>query len=314
MDDSTEVREAWPEIPLDAWADTCATLHMWTQVIGKIRLARAPMVNHWWQVVMYVTSRGLTTSPIPDGERTFQIDFDFVDHRLIAATSTGARWELPLEPRSVADFHREVMAGLRSLGIEVDIWTHPVEVEDPIPFERDERHAAYDPDAANRFWRALVQADRVLARFRSGFVGKCSPVHFFWGSFDLAVTRFSGRRAPPHPGGFPSLADWVTREAYSRECSSCGFWPGTGPIQAPAFYAYAYPEPEGFRDYPVRPKQAFYSDEMREFVLLYDHVRASDDPDRTLLDFLQSTYEAAAERGGWDRPDLEAGRPEAAIH
>jgi hypothetical protein len=305
----TSTAEAWPALPLDLWADTYATLHMWTQVVGKIRLARAPMVNHWWQVPLYVTSRGLTTSPMPDGRRTFQIDFDFLDHRVDLLTSRGERREVVLYSRSVADFYLEVMDALRALGIEVGIWTRPTEVEDPIPFEQDEQHATYEPEHANRCWRVLVQADRVLNEFRSGFIGKCSPVHFFWGAFDMAVTRFSGRRAPPHPGGIPNMADWVTREAYSHECSSCGFWPGSGAVKEPAFYAYAYPEPEGFKDYPVRPGQAFYSEEMREFVLLYDDVRAASNPDRMLLDFFQSTYEAAAERGGWDREELERPSP-----
>jgi len=300
--------ETWPPLPFDAWSDTCATLHMWTQIIGKIRLARAPMVNHWWQVVLYVTSRGLTTSPIPDGQRTFQIDFDFVDHRLVVTTSTGSRTELPLASRSVADFYADVMAALRALGIEVRIWTRPVEVEDPIPFERDRQHAAYDPEQARRFFTALTHADRALQRARSTFLGKCSPVHFFWGSFDLAFTRFSGRRAPPHPGGIPSVADWVVREAYSHECASCGFWPGGGAVKEAAFYAYAYPEPSGFREFPIRPEQAWYSGEMREFILPYERVRTADDPDEMLFEFFQSTYEAAAERGGWNRSDLERPR------
>jgi hypothetical protein len=303
------MREDWPALPLDEWAETYATLHMWTQVIGKVRLARAPFVNHWWQVPLYVTARGLTTSPIPDGRRIFQIDFDFVDHRLVLDTSTGDRREIALVSRSVADFYREVMDALDSLGIRVRIWTRPVEIENPIPFEQDDQHATYNPEHANRFWRVLVQADRVLAQFRSLFIGKCSPVHFFWGSFDMAVTRFSGRRAPLHPGGIPNLADWVTQKAYSRECSSCGFWPGSGALKEPAFYAYAYPEPDGFRDFQIRSEQAFYSEEMKEFILRYDDVRRSDKPERILIDFFQSTYEAAAERGAWDRDDLEKDYP-----
>lgn len=299
----------WPPLSLEEWADTYATLHMWTQVIGKIRLARAPMINHWWQVPLYVTARGLTTSPIPDGRRTFQIDFDFLDHRLILQTSTGERAELALISRSVADFYRKVMDMLASLDIEIQIWLRPVEIEEPIPFDQDEQHATYEPEHAQRFWRVLVQADRALTEFRSRFVGKCSPVHFFWGSFDLAVTRFSGRRAPPHPGGIPNLADWVTREAYSRECSSCGFWPGSGAVKEAAFYAYAYPVPAGFKDSPVRPEQAFYCEEMGEFILRYEDVRVSADPERMLLDFFQSTYEAAAERAGWNREDLENDHP-----
>jgi hypothetical protein len=302
-------QEDWPALPLDEWAETYATLHMCTQVVGKIRLACAPFVNHWWQVPLYVTARGLTTSPIPDGRRIFQIDFDFIDHRLVLVTSTGDRREIALVSRSVADFHREAMDALDSLGIRVRIWTRPVEIENPIPFEQDEQHATYNHEHANRFWRVLMQADRVLTQFRSRFVGKCSPVHFFWGSFDMALTRFSGRRAPLHPGGFPNLADWVTQKAYSRECSSCGFWPGSGDVKEPAFYAYAYPEPDGFKDSQVLPEQAFYSEEMKEFILRYDEVRTSNQPERMLLDFFQTTYEAAAERGGWDRDDLEKDYP-----
>ena len=301
--------ESWPPLPLEEWAETYATLHMWTQVVGKVRLARAPMINHWWQVPLYVTVRGLTTSPIPDGARTFQIDFDFLDHQLVIQTSDGGERRIPLRSCPVADFHREVMEALHALGVEVEIWTRPVEIENPVPFEEDREHATYDPEYAERFWRVLASADRVLHEFRSRFVGKCSPVHFFWGSFDMAVTRFSGRRAPPHPGGIPSLADWVVREAYSRECSSCGFWPGSGAVKAPAFYAYAYPAPEGFSEYPVRPEQAFFSEEMGEFVLLYDDVRQADDPEGMLLEFLESTYEAAAELGRWDREELEEDYP-----
>ena len=301
--------ERWPPLPRDEWAATYATLHMWTQIVGKVRLARAPMVNHWWQVPLYVTARGLTTSSMPDGARTFQIDFDFLDHRLLIRTSDGQARDLRLRSVAVADFYAEVMAALREVGVEVRIWTQPVEVEDAIPFERDFEHATYVPEHAERFWRVLLQADRVLNQFRSRFTGKCSPVHFFWGSFDLAVTRFSGRRAPPHPGGVPGLGDWVMREAYSRECSSCGFWPGSGPIREAAFYAYAYPEPEGFGGHPVGPAEAFYSDQMREFVLPYEAVRASADPDAALLRFLQDSYEAAAEHGGWDRGELERSYP-----
>lgn len=297
--------ERWPALPLDEWQPTYATLHMLTQIVGKVRLARAPMVNHWWQVPLYVTARGLTTSPIPEGGRTFQFDFDFVDHRLVLQSDDGGRREVALESKPVARYYEEVTAALAALGLDVRIWPHPVEVEDPIPFPEDRSHATYEPEQAWRFWRVLVQADRVLTEFRGRFLGKCSPVHFFWGSFDLAVTRFSGRAAPPHPGGIPHLADWVTREAYSRECSSAGFWPGGGPIPEPVFYAYAYPEPEGFAEWPVRPAQAFYSPEMREFVLPYEPVRTAPDPDAVLLEFLQSSYEAAAERGGWAREELE---------
>jgi hypothetical protein len=299
-----EGADVWPSLLLEEWRETCATLHMWTQVAGKVRLAQAPHLNHWWQVPLYVTSRGLTTSPMPYGERTFQIDFDFIAHRLFIATSGGDSRAVELKARSVADFYREFMSELRALGLEVKIWTTPVEVENPIPFEEDETHAAYDPEYANRFWRVLVQAERVLQRFRSRFVGKCSPVHFFWGSFDLAVTRFSGRRAPEHPGA-PNIADSITREAYSHEVSSAGFWPGGGAMPEPIFYAYAYPTPEGFKDYSVRPEKAFYSPDFGEFVLPYEAVRRAGDPDRTLLDFLQSTYEAAAELARWDRASLE---------
>jgi len=289
--------DVWPSLPLEAWRDTYATLHMWTQVIGKIRLALAPMVSHWWQVTLYVTPRGLTTSPIPYGTRLFQIDFDFLDHKLLIQTADGETRTLALGPRSVADFYRETMAALRSLGIEVRIWTTPVEVEDRTPFEQDHKHAAYDPNYAQ-------QATRVLTDFRSRFIGKVSPVHFFWGAFDLAITRFSGRPAPQHPGA-PYLAKFVAREAYSHEVSSCGFWPGGGPVDRAVFYAYAYPEPEGFNKYPIHPQEAFYSEALREFLLPYDAVRTAESPDQILLAFLQSTYEAAANLGKWDRAAIE---------
>jgi hypothetical protein len=297
--------ELWPALPLDGWQETYATLHRWAQIVGKVRLARMPWVNHSWHVTLYVTARGLTTGPMPGGTKTFQIDFDFIDHQLPVRTSDGDFRSLALRPRSVADFFRELMAALRDLGVETAIHPRPNELEDATPFAEDEFHAAYDPDAAGRCWKVLAQAERVFTAFRARFLGKCSPVHFFWGAFDLAVTRFSGRRAPPHPGGIPNLSDWVVREAYSRECSSCGFWPGSGAVKEPAFYAYAYPEPDGFKDFPIRPRQAFYSEEMKEFILRYDDVRVSDQPERMLLDFCQTTYEAAAERGGWDREDLE---------
>jgi hypothetical protein len=277
---------------------------MWTQVVGKVRLALAPHVNHWWQVPLYVTSCGLTTSPVPYGKRTFQVDFDFLEHKLLIETSDGDARAMRLAPRTVADFYGEFMSSLRSLGLEVKIWTTPVEVANPVPFEKDETHASYQPEYANRFWRALVQADRVLQKFRSRFQGKCSPVHFFWGSFDLAVTRFSGRPAPPHPGA-PGVADSITREAYSHEVSSAGFWPGGDPLPEPIFYAYAYPEPEGFKDFAVRPAEAYYNADFREFVLPYEAARRAPDRDRALLDFLQSTYEAAADLGHWDRAALE---------
>ena len=296
--------EVWPSLFLTEWKDTYATLHMWTQVVGKIRLVQSPMVNHWWQVPLYVTARGLTTSVMPYGTRTFEIDFDFIDHKLVINTSDGKTGTLALEPRSVADFYQETMAALRSLGIEVNIWTTPVEVADPIPFEQDGKHTAYDPVYVQRFWHVLVQASRVFTEFRSRFIGKVSPVHFFWGSFDLAVTRFSGRSAPEHPGGVPNMADWVTREAYSHEVSSCGFWPGGGDVE-PLFYAYAYPQPDGFKDYSVQPDSAFYNQDLGEFVLPYDVVRTSKSPDQLLLTFLQSTYEAAANLSKWDRAALE---------
>lgn len=298
--------EAWPALPLDAWQDTCATLHMWSQVVGKVRLEKTPPVNHWWHVPLYLTSRGLTTSPIPDADRTFQIDFDFIDHRLAIATSDGAGREIPLRPMSVADFHRETMKALTELEIEVEIWPVAVEVPEPIPFPEDRVHAAYDQVWANRFWHALAQADRVTKAFRDDFLGKASPVHFFWGGFDLASTRFSGRKAPPHPGT-PGVPASITREAYSHECWSAGWWPGAG-LGEPAFYAYAFPEPEGFRDWPVEPAAAYYHDDLREFVLPYEAVRTSADPEAALLAFLRSTYEAAAERGGWDRDSLERRR------
>src|SRR5437660_5638559 len=299
--------EIWPSLPLDAWRDTYATLHMWTQIIGKVRLALAPMINHWWQVTLYVTSRGLTTSPMPYGTRTLQIEFDFLDHQLRIETSDGDRRSLTLAPRSVAEFYRETMASLKSLGIAVSIWSTPVEVEDRTPFEEDDKHAAYDADYAQRFWRVLVQSDRILTEFRSRFIGKVSPVHFFWGACDMAVTRFSGRSAPDHPGA-PNVARFVAREAYSQEVSSCGFWPGGGVVEMPVFYAYAYPEPEGFKDYPIQPREAFYSLAMREFMLPYDTVRTAPSPDSVLLAFLQSTYEAAATLGRWDRSALELAR------
>jgi Family of unknown function (DUF5996) len=295
----------WPPLPFAEWRDTCATLHRWTQIVGKVRLAQAPMLNHWWQVPLYVTTRGLTTSPMPYGDISFEISFDFLDHRLRIQTSDDAVRTLDLAPRTVADFYREFMAALRALGLEIKIWTMPVEVVDPIPFEKDVLHHGYVPEQAQRFWRALKQADRVLQQFRCGYLGKSSPVHFFWGSFDLAVTRFSGRAAPPHPGGIPHLADWVTRLAYSHEVSSCGFWPGGGPVPEPVFYAYAYPEPEGFGKYPVRPQAAYYHDDLREFLLPYEAARRAESPDSLILDFAQSTYEAAAVLGRWDRRALE---------
>ncbi|MFI5394062.1 MAG: DUF5996 family protein [Candidatus Binatia bacterium] len=301
--------ETWPSLPLEAWKDTYATLHLWLQVVGKIRMTQMPWINHSWHVTLYVTARGLTTSPIPYGTKLFQIDFDFIDHRLLIHTHEGARRELALRPRSVAEFYQEVIGTLKELGFEVHIHTLPNEVPDPIPFERDDRHASYDAEYVNRLWRILLQADRVFKTFRARFIGKCSPVHFFWGSFDLAVTRFSGRPAPPHPGGVPHLPDAVTREAYSHEVSSCGFWPGSGPVAYPAFYSYAYPTPAGFREATVRPRAAVYSAELGEFLLPYEEVRTAARPDDVLLEFLQSTYEAAANLGRWDRAALERNGP-----
>ena len=295
----------WPSLPLEAWNDTYVTLHVWTQIVGKIRLVQSPWTNHSWHVTLYVTTRGLSTSPIPYGVRTFQIDFDFIAHRVVLQTSDGRSAELPLQAQSVAAFYRRLMDEMAGLDLRVAIHRRPNEVADPIRFDEDEAHRAYDPEYANRFWCALVQADRIFKAFRARFIGKCSPVHFFWGAPDLAVTRFSGRRAPEHPGGVPNLPDWVAREAYSHEVSSCGFWPGGGAVPYAAFYSYAYPEPPGFRGAPVRPGAAFYSGELREFILPYDAVREAESPDDTLLEFLQTTYEAAADLGKWDRAALE---------
>ncbi len=296
----SEREAAWPSLPLEAWKDTYATLHMWTQVAGKIRLQLTPLVNHWWNVPLYVSSRGLTTSPIPFGERTFEIQFDFIDHQLVITTSDGKVDRLPLTPMPVAEFYRDLMSHLRSLGIELRINTKPCEVPDPIAFERDTIHAAYDAPYARRFWRILVTVNSVFLEFRSRFLGKCSPVHFFWGSFDLAVSRFSGRRAPERPG-----ADAITREAYSHEVISAGFWPGGGEVNGPAFYSYTVPEPEDYATARVRPGAAFYDPKLREFLLMYDEVRGADSPRRALLDFLQSTYEAGATLARWDRNALE---------
>ena len=295
----------WPELPLSNWADTCATLHLWTQVVGKIRLAHAPMVNHWWQVPLYVTSRGLTTSPIPYSARSFQIDFDFIDHRLKIHTSKGETETILLAPRSVADFHAEVMGRLRGLGLETRIWTMPVEIEGAIPFDQDREHASYDPDYVNRFWRILVQVDRMFTQFRSPFLGKVSPVHFFWGSFDLAVTRFSGRRAPLLTNESSTVGAWVMREAYSHEVSSCGFWPGNGGFGKAAFFSYAYPEPPDFAKAPTRPDATYYDEGLGQFILPYDAVREAASPDEYLMQYLRSTYEAAADLAHWDRSALE---------
>jgi hypothetical protein len=296
--------ESWPALELAEWIATRDTLHMWLQIIGKVRLKQTPPINHSWHTTLYVTSRGLTTSPMPHGEREFQIDLDLIDHRLSITSSDGGVGGFPLTAQSVAAFYRRLMEELTRLELAVRIVATPNEVADPIPFARDEVHTDYDAGAVTRFWLMLVQAERVMTQFRGRFIGKCSPVHLFWGAMDLAVTRFSGRPAPPHPGGVPNLPDRVTREAYSHEVSSCGFWPGTAPIAYPAFYAYAYPEPPGFADATV-PDGAFYSADFREFILPYDRVRASKTADDTLLAFLQSTYEAAANLGKWDRAALE---------
>jgi hypothetical protein len=297
--------EQWPALPLEEWSDTFVTLHMWTQVVGKVRLALAPMQNHWWQVPLYLTARGMTTSAMPAGRRTLQIDFDFISHELQLMMSDASSRVMPLAPHSVAGFYRQLMYALEELGVPVRIWTKPQEVEVAIPFERDLENASYDPDFAWRHWQILSQAERVLQRFRSDFIGKCSPIHFFWGSFDLAVTRFSGREAPPHPGGVPNMADWIAREAYSHEVHSVGFWPGNKVLPEPAFYAYAYPEPEGFRDAPGMAEGAYYSDDLREYILPYEAVRSAPDPDGRILEFARSTYEAAATLGGWPRSAIE---------
>jgi uncharacterized protein DUF5996 len=296
---------AWPPLPLEEWSDTCATLHMWLQIVGKVRLAQSPWVNHSWHVTLYVTARGLTTSPIPHGDRTFEIDFDFVGHRLNVRSSDGREAGFALEPQTVATFYARLLEQMATLDLHVKIHAKPNEVPDPIPFAQDDTHRAYDPEYANRFWRILAQSERVFMGFRARFIGKCSPVHLFWGAADLAVTRFSGRPAPEHPGGIPNLPDWVTREAYSHEVSSCGFWAGGGAIAYPAFYSYAYPEPAGFAQAPVKPEAAFYSNDLHEFILPYDAVRRSEDPDATLLEFLQTTYDAAATLAAWDRRALE---------
>ena len=302
---STAPQIPWPELPTAAWRETYATLHLWTQIVGKIRLARAPWLNHSWHVALYVTARGLTTSPIPDGIGTFQVDFDFIDHLLRISTGDGATRQFALAGKSVASFYAAIMADLAELGIHIAIDEMPNELPEPIRFSQDHQHASYDPDAVRRFFQILVNADRVFRQFRTGFLGKASPVHFFWGSFDLAVTRFSGRRAPRHPGGVPHLPDDVACEAYSHEECSAGFWPGSGAINYPAFYSYAYPEPAGFRTTAVRPDAAFFSEALGEFILPYDAVRTAARPDQVLLEFLQTTYEAAANAANWDRGALE---------
>jgi Family of unknown function (DUF5996) len=297
-----------PALPLASWKDTLATVHMWTQIVGKVRLKLCPLVNHWWNVPFYLTARGMTTSAMPCQPGTSQeavsgtieVRFDFIDHKLLLETSEGRAAAIALKPQSVAEFYKQFMAALSDLGVTAKIWTTPCEIPDPIPFEKDQVHAAYDGEAVKKFWRILAWVDQVLKEFRAGFLGKASPVHFFWGSFDLAVTRFSGRRAPERPG-----ADSMTREAYSHEVSSAGFWPGGGDIAGPAFYSYAAPEPPGFAERKVRPPAAFYHPQMKEFLLMYDEVRAADSPKAAVMEFLQLTYDAAADLGKWDRKMLE---------
>jgi hypothetical protein len=304
-----EASNAWPALPFTEWQDTATTLHMWTQIVGKIRLTLSPWTNHSWHVTLYVTSRGLTTSPIPYGASIFEIRVDFIDHELRVLKSDGAIRVLKLGPQSVAKFYGDVMNALAEMELPVKINVIPNEIQDPIPFDEDEEHRSYDPEYANRFWHVLVQSDRVFKEFRSHFCGKDSPVHFFWGSFDLAVTRFSGRPAPPHPGGIPHLPDAVTREAYSQEVSSLGFWPGNAAAPTPIFYSYAYPEPPGFKEAKVQPAAAFYEPNFREFMLPYDVVRTAERPDEVLLDFAQSTYDAASMLGKWDRAALQEVKP-----
>ena len=299
----------WPALPFADWKETCQTLHLWSQIVGKVRLALTPVVNHWWNVTYHLTSRGITTRPIPYRGRTFSIDFDFIDHCLTIATSDGAVERLALAPMSVADFYGQVMKRLQALGIDVHIWTMPSEIEDAVPFDQDHAHAAYDPQWVRRFWVALSQSHRVMNEFRARFIGKVSPVHFFWGSFDLAVTRFSGRTAPPPSGTTPHVANWVMREAYSHEVCSCGFWPGNGGYGKAAYFVYAYPEPAGFGAAPLRTPVAAYDTGLGQFILPYDAVAESPDPDALLLAFLQETYEAAANLGSWDRRSLERVSP-----
>jgi hypothetical protein len=303
---SAECRMAWPATRVEGWLETCATIHMWTQIVGKVKLARAPFTNHWWHIALYLTPRGLTTSVLPDpAAGAFQIDFDFLAHRLIIATSDRRYEEMQLTSLPLSEFYEDFVERLSSLGIEARIWPVPVEVVEATPFPEDHGHSDYRPEIAEELHRLLLLAKMTLAEFCEGFIGKCSPVHFFWGSFDLALTRFSGRKAPEHPGGVPNLADWVTREAYSHEVWSCGFWPGTAcGFERPAFYSYAYPEPPGFAKAVVRPP-ASYITTLREFILPYDEVRSESDPGAAVRRFLKATYEAAADLGGWDRPALE---------
>jgi Family of unknown function (DUF5996) len=303
LNTSSPSLEIWPALPLQEWKPTYHNLHMWTQIVGKVRLALTPRANHWWNVPLYVTARGLTTSPIPYGKDVFEIQFDFIDHKLVVDRCDGVQKTLPLEPRTVAEFYKDFMSTLRSLNIDVAIFPKPVEVADPVPFAEDGLYRAYDADAAYRCWRILLSCDSVFKQFRARFLGKSSPVHFFWGSFDLAVTRFSGRRAPERPG-----ADPITREAYSHEVISAGWWPGGPGMDAPAFYAYAAPEPAGLAEQGVHPEAAFYHPELKEFILMYDDVRKAQDPEHALMQFLQSTYEAGASLAQWPRTELEVGQ------
>ncbi len=300
--------DAWPALSYDEGRDTLETLHLWTQIVGKVRLALSPWINHSWHATLYLTARGLTTSPIPHGSRSFEIEFDFVEHTVLVNTIDGHGWQMPLEPRSVASFHAELMAGLDDLGLPVRIHGTPNELPDPIPFAEDETHASYDADYATRLWQALTQSSRVFTWFRAGFQGKVSPVHLFWGALDLAVTRFSGREAPLHPGGIPHLPDRVTREAYSHEVSSAGFWAGNEMVPYPAYYSYAYPTPDGFADAVTDVPDAEWNAELGEYLLPYEAVRSAPDPDELLGRFLEATYVAAARLGGWDRAALERQR------
>lgn len=297
--------ELWPALPLETWQPTYHNLHMWTQIVGKVRLALTPKINHWWNVPLYVSARGLTTSPMPCNRGAFEVEFDFINHKLWINRSDGAHKEIALEPKTVADFYAEFMSALRSLKIDLAIYTKPVEVPDPVPFPEDRQYRAYDADAVRRFWHILVSSSEVFTRFRSLFLGKCSPIHFFWGSFDLAVTRFSGRRAPERPG-----ADAITREAYSHEVISAGWWPGAG-FKGPAYYSYTAPEPEGLARARVGPDAAFYDPQLKEFILMYDEVRQAASPGRALMEFLQTTYDAGADLAHWDRDALEVRRPAA---
>ena len=298
---------AWPSLSLAEWAPTYATLHRWTQIVGKTRLKHAPMLNHFWHVTLYLSARGMTTSPIPYADRSFELEFDFIDHQLVARVSDGETRSIPLEPRSVAEFYDRYVEMMHTIGIEPKIWPVPSELADTLRFSDDRVHHEYDADAAHRCWQALVQVNRLLGEFRGGFLGKSSPVHFWWGAFDIACTRFSGRRAPVHPGGVPNLPDWVTRESYSHECISAGWWPGTvgGPVAEPAFYAYSYPEPPGCALASIAPTGAYWDAQMHEWFLPYEVVRSAANPDETVMTFLQSTYSAAADLGRWDRQALE---------